>query len=263
MKEKLTQQMQNTKASISNLMKKANEKEIFKGVLQGILIGAVGIAAVFLLMKALGYLFDAVYEFVDRHFFGVCATGVGASCIMSKHFERKAAKERLLLENQKGINSQKDRFNKGCYRIIGKFLFSEICTMPNFPDLVSCQRPIRPEDMGNASLDAYTYSGNLYNRFAIPKINAEPVDTALLTSIIQGMVDQKIKAIGLPPIIPQGDNTHLYVDKIEDMRTYISLTFVLDFDDNYLAKVAYENAMTEVLNRTSAERTLEDSDYHG
>ena len=46
------------------------------------------------------------------------------------------------------------------------------------------------------------------------------------------------------------------------MKTYVTLTLVLSFDDSYIQRVAYENAMTEVLNQTYGSRTLQDSDYH-
>jgi len=161
------------------------------------------------------------------------------------------------------MDSQKERFCKGAYTIIGKFLFSEICNSGNFSELTSCQRPIRPEDMGNADLDSYTYMGTMYDRYTIPKINADSLDTSLVASIIQGLIDQKIRTRGLPPLIERGENRHLYVDKIEDMTTYINATFVLDFDDLYVQKLAYDNAMAEVINRSAANRALEDIDYHG
>lgn len=117
--------------------------------------------------------------------------------------------------------------------------------------------------MGNADLDSYTYMGTMYDRYTIPKINADSLDTSLVASIIQGLIDQKIRTRGLPPLIERGENRHLYVDKIEDMTTYINATFVLDFDDLYVQKLAYDNAMAEVINRSAANRALEDIDYHG
>ena len=115
--------------------------------------------------------------------------------------------------------------------------------------------------MGNERLDAYVLDGVMQLRFALPKITSELLDTDLIRSCIQGLVDQKIRTGGLSPFIAAGENHYLYVDKVEDMRTYVSLVFVLDFDDTYIQQAAYQQAMNDMIARESADQSLRDSDY--
>ena len=263
MKESIKKTWNSVKETVANGLETARSTGLPKKIVMVIAGLSFSILAVFLLLKALGNLFDAVTIFIDRRFFGVAGTAIAGSYMICRHNERKEERKRLRIAEQRGMDSQKERFCKGAYTIIGKFLFSEICNSGNFSELTSCQRPIRPEDMGNADLDSYTYMGTMYDRYTIPKINADSLDTSLVASIIQGLIDQKIRTRGLPPLIERGENRHLYVDKIEDMTTYINATFVLDFDDLYVQKLAYDNAMAEVINRSAANRALEDIDYHG
>ena len=51
------------------------------------------------------------------------------------------------------------------------------------------------------------------------------------------------------------------MDKVEDMRTSVSLTFVLDFDDTYIQQAAYQQAMNDMIARENSERSLKDHDY--
>lgn len=262
-KKKLSNTLSNVKKIVINGLETARSTGLHKKAAIVIAVIAFSVVALNLLIKMLNNLFDAAYVFFDKHFFGVAGIVTAGAYLMCKHNERKEEQRKLRIAEQKGVDSQKQRFCKGAYTIIGRFLFSEICNSGNFSELTSCQRPIRPEDMGNADLDSYTYMGTMYNRYAIPKVNAEPLDTSLVISIIQGLIDQKIRTRGLPPLVERGENRHLYVDKLEDMVTYIEITFVLDFDDLYVQKIAYDNAMAEVLNRSAANRTLDDADYHG
>lgn len=45
------------------------------------------------------------------------------------------------------------------------------------------------------------------------------------------------------------------------MKTYIHVTFALDFSDRYIQQIAYDNAMAEVLGRSGDNGTLRDRDY--
>ena len=237
------------------------------GLPRKIILVLLGVASciivVILFMKALGYLFDSIYSFVNRHFYGVAATAAGGSCIALQYYKKKEERERKMAELQRGSDAQKERFCKGCYQTIGNWLYSGIFSAPNFSALTSCQRPLRPADMGNPTLDAYTYRGMMYHRYMIPKVDTENLDTSLIRYAVQGLIDQHIRTNGLPPLIERSENNMLYVDKAEDMKTYVTLTLVLSFDDSYIQRVAYENAMTEVLNQTYGSRTLQDNDYHG
>ena len=58
-----------------------------------------------------------------------------------------------------------------------------------------------------------------------------------------------------------GENDHLFVEKVEDMATYVALTLVLDFDQTYVQQLAYQQAMNDLLSREKADMTLKDSDY--
>lgn len=262
-KTKIVESWNKIKSSVKDGLETARSHGVPKKIV--IVIGGISlfILSAFLLLRILGNLFDAIAIFVDRHFFGVAGTLAAGSWIVSWNQKRKEEKARLLLEKQKGADSQRERFVKGAYPFIGRFLFSEICTAPNFADLTSCQRPIRPEDMGVPELDSYIYHGIMYCRYSLPKMRSEFVDISLLKSILQGMLDEKIRTRGLPPILPRGNNRGLYIDKVEDMQNYVSVILVLNFDDNYVSQIAYENAMNEVINRSQQNKILEDIDYHG
>ena len=262
MKESLKKFWNSAKETVMNGLETARSTGLPRKVIL-ILLGAFStFIAIFLLMKALGYLFDAVYSFVNKYFWGVSATAAGGSCVALQYYKKKEDQERKKADLQRGSDIQKDRFCKGCYQTIGNWLYSGIFSAPNFSALTSCQRPLRPADMGNPTLDAYTYHGIMYHRYMIPKIDTENLDISLIRSAVQGLIDQHIRTNGLPPLIERSENNMLYVDKAEDMKTYVTLTLVLSFDDSYIERVAYENAMTEVLNQTYGSRTLQDSDYH-
>ena len=183
-----------------------------KGIIRKSLLGFAAIIAIvavlIVFLKAMGILFDSIYRFVDRHFFGLAASWAGGSYLMC-----------------------------------------------------SCDRPIRVEDMGSPSLDSYIRSGIIYLRYALPKVCVEPLDVTMVKSVLQGLVDQKIRTRGLPPLISVGDDHFLYVDKVEDMKTYIHVTFALDYSDSYIQKIAYDNAMAEVLGRSGNNSVLRDRDY--
>lgn len=118
------------------------------------------------------------------------------------------------MEMNRATDAQKERFAKGAYTIVGRFLFTEIANAPNFKELCSCDRPIRVEDMGSPSLDSYIRSGIIYLRYALPKVCVDPLDVNMVKSVLQGLVDQKIRTRGLPPLISVGDDHFLYVDKV-------------------------------------------------
>lgn len=236
-----------------------------KGIIRKSLLGFAAIMAIvavlIILLKAMGILFDSIYRFVDRHFFGLTASFAGGSYLIYRHNEKKAEKARMQMEMNRANDAQKERFAKGAYTIVGRFLFTEIANAPNFKELCSCDRPIRVEDMGSPALDSYIRSGIIYLRYALPKICADPLDVNMIKSVLQGLVDQKIRTRGLPPLISVGDDHFLYVDKVEDMKTYIHVTFALDFSDRYIQQIAYDNAMAEVLGRSGNNSTLRDRDY--
>lgn len=156
---------------------------------------------------------------------------------------------------------QKERFAKGAYRIIGKFVFTEIANAPNFKELCSCERPIRVEEMGTPNMDSFVRNSIIYLRYALPKVCVEPVEVNMVKSVFQGLVDQKIRTRGIPPLISVGDNEHLYLDTVEDMRTYLLITFALDFSDSYIQQIAYDHAMTEILGKSDGNVTFNDPDY--
>ncbi|WP_320928759.1 hypothetical protein [Hungatella sp.] len=247
-----------------NKIRKSNTThEVLQGLKLGLLIATITLTAGFILIKSLSFIFDYLYRFFNQHFFGCASLTTGVAYVIYQHNKKKEARAQVAADMQKGVDAQRERFCKGCYLTIGNWLYSGILSAPNFSALTSCQRPLRPADIGNAELDAYTFHGIMYHRFTIPKIDTENIDTALIKSAIQGLIDQHIRTGGLPPLIERSENNKLYVDKVEDMKTTVVLTLVLTFDDSYIQRVAYDNAMTEVLNRTYGNRTLEDSDYHG
>jgi len=63
------------------------------GLPRKIILVLLGVASciivVILFMKALGYLFDSIYSFVNRHFYGVAATAAGGSCIALQYYKKK------------------------------------------------------------------------------------------------------------------------------------------------------------------------------
>lgn len=259
--DSLKAMIQKVKESLRSGLEIARSKGLPKKIL--FVFAAIGAAAIvtMLLLKALDYVFAAVTAFIDRHFLGVAAVCTGGSYLICRHNEKKAERTRMQAEVAKANDAQKERFAKGAYSIVGRFIFTEVSNAPNFKELCSCERPIRVDDMGSPDLDAYVRNGIIYLRFALPKICADPLDTGLLKSVIQGLVDQKVRTRGLPPLISVGDNRYLYIDRVEDMRTYAHITFALDFSDQYIQQVAYENAMAEVLGKSSNCETLKDRDY--
>lgn len=261
MKEKLKKIVNMVKEKGTNGLEKARSSGTAKKVVT--VVGAFLTVVIVLIVcvKALSYLMTSVYNFVDTHFFGVAASAAGISYLVLQHNEKMAKQKKLEAEKQAGLDNQRQRFVKGCYKRVGHFLFTNIFTAPNFQDLTSCSRPIRPEDMGNERLDAYALNGVMYLRFSIPKTTSELLDTELIRSVIQGLCDQRIKTGGLSPFIAAGENQYLYVDKVEDMRTSVSLTFVLDFDDTYIQQAAYQQAMNDMIARENSERSLKDHDY--
>lgn len=262
MKEKMIDSWNSMKDMAKDGLEKARSNQVLKKVLFALLATLSLITIIFCIFRLLDVLYNTACNFLDKHFFGVTATAAGGSYLLYKHSERKNKQQQQLALEQKGIANQRDRFVKGCYQTVGSWLFSGIFSSPNFEALTSCQRPLQVKDMGNPTLDAYTYNGQLYNRFVIPKLDLDTTDTSLIKSAIQGLIDQRIRTQGLPPLIPVSDNNVLYLDSVEDMKTYVTLTFVLSFDDTYIQRVAYERAMSDVLNRTSDNKPLEDCDYH-
>lgn len=261
MKEKLKKIVTMVKEKGMNGLEKARSSGTAKKVVT--VVGAFLTVVIVLIVcvKALSYLMASVYNFVDTHFFGVAASAAGISYLVLQHNEKMAKQKKFEAEKQAGLDNQRQRFVKGCYKRVGQFLFTNIFTASNFQDLTSCLRPYRPQDMGNETLDAYTLNGVMYLRFNIPKATNELLDTNLIRSVIQGLCDEKIRTGGLSPLISAGKNQYLYVDKVEDMVISVALIFVLDFDDTYIQQVAYQQAMNDVIARENSERSLRDNDY--
>lgn len=241
------------------------EKARSSGTVKKVVTAIGGFLALTVLLlvcvKAISYLLTSLYNFFDRHFFSVATSCVGVAYLILRHNEKVAKQQKQDAQKQAGLENQRQRFVKGSYKRVRHFLYTNIFTSPNFSDLTSCSRPVRPEDMGNERLDAYVLDGVMQLRFAVPKITNELLDTELIRSCIQGLVDQKIRTGGLSPFIAAGENHYLYVDKVEDMRTYVSLIFVLSFDDTYITQAAYQQAMNDMIARESADQSLRDSDY--
>lgn len=265
MKDKIKEMTATVKEKIILLIEKGRKYEIFQGIMQGLLIGAVLCASVFLITKVLDYLFNAAYSFLDRHFFGCASLMTGVAYLIYKHSEKKTLRAKQLLAEQKGQASYKKKFCEGFYENLGKLLYVNVCSVPNFSDFTSCQRPIRVQDMGNKKYDAYIdIEGNMCNRFALPKLSLEPVKVREVSSILQNILDQQVKVRGIPPVIPIGEeNKYVFVTSIEDMSTYLLITFILDFEDVYLKQSRYEQAMSAALRESTGNATLDDYDYHG
>lgn len=261
MKERIKElASQITEKGVNGLEKARSSGTVKKTVT--IIGGFLAVTVVLILcVKAVSYLMTSLYNFFDRHFFGVAASAAGISYLILRHNEKVAQQQKQDAQKQVGLENQRQRFVKGSYKRVGHFLYTNIFTSPNFSDLTSCSRPVRPEDMGNERLDAYVLDGVMQLRFAVPKITNELLDTELIRSCIQGLVDQKIRTGGLSPFIAAGENHYLYVDKVEDMRTYVSVIFVLSFDDIYITQAAYQQAMNDLMARESADQSLRDSDY--
>ena len=249
------------KESLQGGLETARSEGIPKKI-AAIVFGMIALSLVFvLLLRALDVLFNAISQFVNQHFPSIAAATAGGSFLFMRHNERKEAQRKAMQKQQSESDVQRQRFAKGCYKRIGNFIYSQICTMPNFPDLTSLNRPLRPEDMGNERMDAYVINGIIYLRYALPKSVSEQLDTKLISSVIQGLCDQKIRTGGLVPFMSAGENDHLFVEKVEDMATYVALTLVLDFDQTYVQQLAYQQAMNDLLSREKADMTLKDSDY--
>lgn len=241
------------------------EKAKSSGLIRKSLLGAAGFIAVSVLLivvcKMMGLLLDSVYNFIERHFFAIAASCVGGGYLFYRHSEKKAERAQAQREKTRANDMQKERFAKGAYHIVGRFIFTEIANAPNFKDLCSCDRPIRVEEMGTPNMDSFVRNGIIYLRYALPKVCVEPVEVTLVKSVLQGLVDQKVRTRGIPPLISIGDNSHLYLDTVEDMRTYLYITFALDFSDSYIQQIAYDNAMAEILGKSDGNGTLKDPDY--
>lgn len=241
------------------------EKARSAGILRKSLMVVAGVIAIAVILivffKAMGLLLDSVYNFIERHFFAIAASCAGGSYLFYRHSEKKAERAQAQRERTRANDLQKERFAKGAYHIVGRFIFTEIANAPNFKDLCSCERPIRVEDMGTPNMDSFVRNGIIYLRYALPKVCVEPVEVTLVKSVLQGLVDQKVRTRGIPPLIGIGDNSHLYLDKVEDMRTYLHITFALDFSDSYIQQIAYDNAMAEILGKSDGNSTLKDPDY--
>lgn len=241
------------------------EKAKSSGLFHKSLLGVAGFIAVSVLLivvcKVMGVLLDSVYNFVERHFFAIAASCSGGSYLVYRHNEKKAEQAQVQRERTQANDMQKERFAKGAYRIIGKFVFTEIANAPNFKELCSCERPIRVEEMGTPNMDSFVRNSIIYLRYALPKVCVEPVEVNMVKSVFQGLVDQKIRTRGIPPLISVGDNEHLYLDTVEDMRTYLLITFALDFSDSYIQQIAYDHAMTEILGKSDGNVTFNDPDY--
>lgn len=263
MKDKLDQVFSDVCPVLKEWLEKARVNRLPQKVLKCFGGLAVSIILIIMLINGLSYLFNTIYKFIDRHFFGVATLVAGGGYLAYRHDRKKAERMKLIAEEQRGLDSQKKRFLRGCYSRIALFIYSEICTAPNFAELTSCQRPLRPEDMGNKELDSYALNGIMYVRFSLPKMSTELLKTSMVSSVIQGLIDQRIKTGGLQPFIQAGENHYLYVDKCEDMQTYIVLTLVLSFDDTYIQQIAYQNAMNDVIERQNTIRQPEDNDYYG
>lgn len=247
--------------SLRDGLQAARSKGIPRKVL-AVVFGIIAASFVFvLLFKALDSLLNAFSRFVEEHFPSIAAAAAGGSFLVLRHNEKAEAQRKAQAQQRSELDQQRTRFAKGCYNRIGKFLFAEIATAPNFTDLTSCGRPQRPDDMGNERMDAFVINGVIYLRYSLPKMVSDTLDTKMISSVIQGLMDQRIKCGGLSPFMSPGENTHLFVDSVEDMQTYVSLTLVLDFDDKYIQQRAYQNAMNDILAREQANTVLKDSDY--
>lgn len=252
--------------SATTILKDGLEKARSTGTARKVLIAVAGLSAAilmaFIILKALGSLFDAIYAFVDRHFFGIAASGIGGGYLINRRNEKRSKIEDERKRQKAALDNQRTRFARGCYARVAQFLYANICATPGFQDLTSCTRPIRPADMGNERLDAYSQQGVMYLRYSLPKMTTELLNTAMIKSTMQGLIDQSIRTGGIAPFIAAGENRYLHIDKVEDMQTYVSLTFVIDFDDQYIQQAAFQSAMNDMITRDNSLRQLEDNDYH-
>lgn len=262
MKDKIKKYFSIAQVTAENAFEKARSIGLGKKLLF-LIAGIIVVATVLgILIRVLSILFDTITVFVNEHFFGLAALATTGSWLIVRHNEKKREAEKLAAQKRAGLDNQRQRFVKGAYNRIGNFIFSKLASEPNFEALTSCTRPIRPEDMGNERIDAYCINGIMYLRYCLPKATTELLDTSMILSILQGMIDQKIRTGGLSPFIAAGRNDYLYVDKVDDMQTYVSVTMVLNFDENYILSKQYEEAMADIWEREQGNRTLKDSDYN-
>ena len=252
--------------SIKDGLSQARSNGLYKKVAI-ILLGFIGIfCAVFIFIRLATYLFEAIYNFINMHFFTLAAIALGGTWLRLKSIEKRD--QRIKEEQERKLSNDriKMKFSEGSYDKIRKFLFTQILNEANFENLTGLYRPVNPAELGNAQTGNYLKNGLIFHQFRIPKVCLEDVNVSLVTSVIQSGIEQKISVYGIPGIISpthMNRNDVLMVSDISDMKTHVILTTVLSFNGEYADQAAYDRSITDSLNISTVERTLDDYDYHG
>lgn len=262
MKDKMKEQFIAARKKASELYAQANAHKLPQGILKALVIVAAFIITGFLVAKLLDMLYTSVCNVIDRHPLGVGLTAAGGGCFFLKYLQIKEESNRRKAEQQRGWDQQKKSMYRGCYDTIAGWLYSRVCSQPNFEDMTSLKRPVHPKDFGNKDRDTYLFDGLAHFRFSIPKSSPDALNTKLLASVLQGLIKQQIEIAGLDPILRRSDPDKLIVKEVEDMYTYVQLVLILDFDDLYLKQHMYENALVEIAERDKQTAAPVDRDYH-
>lgn len=262
MKDKIKKIYDSAREKFSAFCSWAADQKLPYGLLKAFVIVAAFIIAGFVLIKFLGFLYDSIYRFVNRHPLGVGLTAAGGGCFFLKYLKIKEESERHKAEQQRGWDQQKASLYKGCYETIATWLYTHVCAQPSFEELTFLRKPIRPDDFGSKDLDVYLQDGLAHFRFSIPKVSFDPINVRQTASVLQGMIQQQLRTYGLPPILQRTDCNKLIVEKVEDMNTIVFMTLILDWDDIYLKQRMYENTLVELAARDSNSCPPTDRDYH-
>ena len=251
---------------IQDGLSQARTKGLYKK-LATVCIGVIGIFfAIFFFIKLATYLFETIYNFINMHFFAVATTTLGGIWLRLRWGEKRDQRNKEEQERKLSNDRVKMKFSEGSYDKVRKFLFTQILNEANFESLTGLYRPVNPAELGNAQTGNYLKNGLIFHQFRLPKVCLDDVNISLITSVLQSMIEQKISVYGIPGIISpthMNRNDVLMISDVSDMKTHVILTTVLSFNGEYADQAAYDRSITDSLNITTAERSLDDYDYHG
>ncbi|MEY8356730.1 hypothetical protein AALB39_25730 [Lachnospiraceae bacterium 54-53] len=244
---------------------KARSNGIHKKIAIVLFYAACGIAVMLILIQLASYLFSVLYGFINQHFFGLAAVGGTISYFLHRKKERENLRKKQELEEIAAKDKIRSRFAESSYDKVRNFLYTVVLVEPNFEALTGLYRPINPMELGDGRTNTYIKNRIIFHQFRIPKTAMEDIDTTLVTSVMQSLLDKKIGTYGIPYMISPTHSAHndiLMVHSIKDLKTYVDLTTALTFNGEYAEQASYDKAISEALFRTDVDRTLEDSDYH-
>lgn len=256
--------------SLTESIKKGHSKACSNGVYKKIgimlLITVGAFFATYILERITTYLFYAITEFVQTHFLGV---SIGALCVIYLRLTYLEKRDQRKKEEQERVLARdriKLKFSQGAYEQVKKFLFLQILNEPHFESLTGLYRPLNPAELGSPHMGVFIRDSLIHLQYRIPKTCLDDVNVSLLNSVIQSIIDQKIRVQGIPgilsPTLSANRSDILMISDISDMKTHIVLICVLTFNGEYAEQAAYERAMIDSLNTSTVERSLDDYDYH-